>query len=71
MWLEQLARSAPTTQPYSFPYVEHELDFRPLLESIVRDRIRGRSLPEIARAFQLGLAHGLRDAVVSVAKAQS
>jgi hydrogenase maturation protein HypF len=66
MWLEQVACSAPATQAYPFPYVEHELDFRPLLQSIVRDRIRGRSLPEIARAFQLGLAHGLRDAVVSI-----
>jgi hydrogenase maturation protein HypF len=54
------------TEPYPFPYVEHELDFRPLLQSIVRDRIRGRSVSEIARAFQLGLAQGLRDAVVSV-----
>jgi hydrogenase maturation protein HypF len=68
MWLEQLACSVPMTEPYPFPYVEHELDFRPLLQSIVRDRIRGRSVSEIARAFQLGLAHGLRDAVVSVCK---
>jgi hydrogenase maturation protein HypF len=66
MWLEQLARSAPLTEAYPFPYVEHELDFRPLLQSIIHDRIRGRFLPEIARAFQLGLAHGLRDAVVNV-----
>ncbi|MGB0013896.1 MAG: carbamoyltransferase HypF [Candidatus Sulfotelmatobacter sp.] len=68
MWLEQLACSAPMTEPYSFPYVERELDFRPLLDSIVCDRIRGRSQAEIARAFQLGLACGLRDAVLSVCK---
>ncbi|MGA9509517.1 MAG: carbamoyltransferase HypF [Candidatus Sulfotelmatobacter sp.] len=68
MWLEQLACSLPGTELYPFPYVEHELDFRPLLESIIRDRIRGRSLAEIARAFQLGLACGLRDAVLSVCK---
>jgi hydrogenase maturation protein HypF len=68
MWLEQLACSAPVIEPYPFPYIEHELDFRPLLESMVRDRIRGRSPAEIARAFQLGLALGLRDAVVSVCK---
>jgi len=66
MWLEQLARAAPATQAYPFPHVEHELDFRPLLQSVVRERIRGRSVPEIARAFQLGLADGLRDAVVSI-----
>jgi hydrogenase maturation protein HypF len=68
MWLEQLACSAPLSEPYPFPYNEHQLDFRPLLESMVRDRIRGRSPAEIARAFQLGLARGLRDAVVSVCK---
>jgi hydrogenase maturation protein HypF len=68
VWLEQLAASVPMTEPYPFPYLEQELDFRPLLESIVRDRIRGRSLAEIARAFQLGLARGLRDAVLSVCK---
>ncbi|MGB8987053.1 MAG: carbamoyltransferase HypF [Candidatus Sulfotelmatobacter sp.] len=68
MWLEQLACSAPVIEPYPFPYIEHELDFRPLLESMVRDRIRGRFPAEIARAFQLGLALGLRDAVVSVCK---
>ena len=66
MWLEQLACSVPGTEPYPFAYVEHQLDFRLLLESVVRDRIRGRSLAEIARAFQLGLACGLRDAVLSV-----
>ena len=66
MWLEQLAASAPMTEPYPFPYLEHELDFRPLLQSIVRDRMRGRSPAEIARAFQCGLARGLGDAVVSL-----
>jgi hydrogenase maturation protein HypF len=68
MWLEQLACSAAVTKPYPFPYLENELDFRPLLRSIIRDRIRGRSRAEIARAFQLGLARGIRDAVVSVCK---
>ena len=66
MWLEQLAASSPMTEPYPFPYIEQELDFRPLLQSMVRDRIRGRSPAEIARAFQRGLARGLRDAVVSL-----
>ncbi len=66
MWLEQIARSAPLTEPYPFPYLDHELDFRPLLQSMVRDKIHGRSIAEIARAFQLGLARGLRDAVSSI-----
>lgn len=64
MWLEQLARSAASTEPYPFPWAEQELDFRPLLQCIIHDRLRGRSLAEIARAFQCGLAQGLRDAVV-------
>jgi hydrogenase maturation protein HypF len=68
MWLEQLACSVAVIEPYPFPYVEHELDFRPLVESIVRDRFRGRSPAEIARAFQFGLARGLCDAVVSICK---
>jgi hydrogenase maturation protein HypF len=66
MWLEQLACAAPATEAYPFPYVEDELDFRPLLQCIVRDRMRGRSGAEVARAFQLGLAHGLLEAVVNV-----
>jgi hydrogenase maturation protein HypF len=71
MWLEQLARGAPLTEPYSFPYIGEELDFRPLLQSVIRDRLRGRSLEEIARAFQRGIAQGLRDAVVAICQAQN
>jgi hydrogenase maturation protein HypF len=68
MWLEQLASSVASTDAYPFPYVQHELDFRPLLLALVRDRSRSRPLPEIARAFQQGVAEGLRDAVVGVCK---
>jgi hydrogenase maturation protein HypF len=68
MWLEQLANSSADTEPYPFPYVNHQLDFRPLLQAMVQDRIHGRSPSKIARAFQFGLAHGLHDAVVSVAE---
>jgi hydrogenase maturation protein HypF len=70
-WLEQIARSAPLTEPYPFPYVGEELDFRPLLQSIVWDRLRGRKLEEIARAFQRGLGQGLCDALVGICKAQN
>jgi hydrogenase maturation protein HypF len=68
MWLEQLACSTADTEPYPFPYRDHELDFRPLLQAMVQDRICDRSWSEIARAFQFGLAHGLGDAVASVAE---
>ncbi|MGA8437237.1 MAG: carbamoyltransferase HypF [Candidatus Sulfotelmatobacter sp.] len=66
MWLQQLASGVPATEPYPFPWAEPELDFRPLLQALVSDRLRGRPLPEMARAFQRGLAQGLSDAVVSV-----
>jgi hydrogenase maturation protein HypF len=75
MWLEQLARCARLTgrlaEPYPFPYAEGELDFRPLLESVVRDRVRGRDIAEIARAFQLGLSQGLSDALVAICGEQN
>ena len=51
---------------YPFPFTSHELDFRPLLEYVIRDRIRGRSTREIARAFQLGIAQGLCTSIKTV-----
>jgi hydrogenase maturation protein HypF len=70
MWLERLARHASTTDAYPFPFVDGELDFRPLLEGIIRDRLRGRDATEIARTFQRGIAEGLRDAVATLCLAQ-
>jgi len=63
MWLEQLARSAPLKDPYPFPFIGRELDFRPLIQAVVLDRVRGRDIREIARSFQLGIAQGLRNAL--------
>ncbi len=71
MWLEQLARTVHATEPYPFPYSGGELDFRPLVHSIVEDRLRQRDIAEIASAFQQGMAHGLRDAVASICKAHN
>jgi hydrogenase maturation protein HypF len=71
MWLESLATHAATSDAYPFPFVRDELDFRPLLQCVVRDRLRGRNITEIARAFQRGIAEGLRDAVVSLCRAQA
>jgi len=68
MWLEQLACTMPLTEPYPFPWMGQEMDFRPSLQAVVRDRLRARPLGEIARAFQRGLAQGLRDGVVSEAE---
>ena len=61
IWLEQLARSAPETEPYSFPFASSQLDFRPLLLAVAQDRLRGRDVRQIARSFQRGVAQGLSD----------
>jgi len=68
MWLEQLARTAGGIEPYPFPFSGGELDFRPLLRSMIADRVKGRAPNEIARAFQRGVAQGLADAVLSLAQ---
>ena len=69
MWLEQLARSANTTDAYAFPFDGKELDFRPLLREVARDRSRGRRATEVARAFQRGVAQGLAAAVSALCQA--
>jgi len=66
MWLEQLAKSAPLAESYPLPLTGGELDFRPLLYSVIHDRLRGRNLAEIARAFHRGLSRGLCDALTTV-----
>jgi hydrogenase maturation protein HypF len=63
IWLEQLARSAPLMEPYPFPFIDGELDFRPLLLGVARDRARGRDVREISRSFQRGVAQGLTGAL--------
>jgi hydrogenase maturation protein HypF len=59
IWLEQLARGASNHDAYPFPANGSELDFRPLLEAVVWDRLYGRADREIARAFQRGVATGV------------
>ena len=59
IWLEQQARGASNQDAYPFPIDGRELDFRPLLEAVVWDRLHGRAEREIARAFQRGIATGL------------
>lgn len=66
IWLEQLAGSASIVDAYPFPFAGSELDFGPLLEHVIYDRIRGRSTHEIARAFQRGIATGLHAAVRTI-----
>ena len=63
MWLEHSAQAAGACEAYPFRVSGTTLDFRPLLAAVVEDRIRGRDVGEIARAFHKGVAQGLRDAV--------
>ena len=63
MWLERLASHARAADAYPFPFSDGELDFRPLLEGMIRDILRGRDRAEVARAFQRGIAEGLRAAI--------
>jgi hydrogenase maturation protein HypF len=69
MWLEQLARRAPESEPYPFSVKDGELDFRPLLEAVIRDRVRGREPADIARAFHMGITSGISDAIVRLCEA--
>ena len=66
IWVEQLARGGTTSEPYPFPFLDYELDFRPLLRRLAWDRFRGRDSREIARAFQRGVARGLCDSVTTL-----
>jgi len=67
MWLEHIAKSASNDcEAYAFPLDGDHLNFGPLLDSIVRDRLRARPEPEIARAFHLGVADGLCKAALKL-----
>ena len=66
MALEHMARASTANEAYAFPFNGSELDFRPLLEAVIRDRQRGRDPGEIARAFHLSVAAGIRDSAVSL-----
>ena len=56
MWVEQLARRAAPVAAYPFPFAGAQFDHRPLLDAIVRDRIAGRDVGEIAFAFHAAVA---------------
>jgi hydrogenase maturation protein HypF len=66
MWLEQFARTSKVVEPYPFPTSDGELDFRPLMQSVIADRARGFDIAAIARAFQLGIAQGLCDCLKTI-----
>lgn len=67
MWLEHMAREAGPSEAYPFPFHNGELDFRPLLQAVMEDRMKGRPVAEIGRSFQFGVAEGVIQAVTSLA----
>jgi hydrogenase maturation protein HypF len=67
-WLESLASQASTADAYPFPFAGDELDFRPLLDAMIRDKLHGRNRVEIACAFQRGIAKGLCNAVSTLCR---
>jgi len=69
MWLEQMARKSSHAGAYPFPFIDGQLDFRPLLQAMVRDRIERCKPEDIARAFQRGVAAGLTGAATTLAQA--
>jgi len=70
MWVEHIARGAGNADGYPFPFLDGELDFRPLLGAVVTDRRSGRDPAEIARAFQRGIARGVAEAARELARVQ-
>jgi hydrogenase maturation protein HypF len=68
MWLESFASQASTADAYPFPFAGDELDFRPLLDAMIRDKLHGRNRVEIARAFQRGIAKGLCNAISTLCR---
>lgn len=68
IWLEHLARTAPLEKVYPFPWDGKELDYRPLLKEMVEDRLSGKDVAVIARAFHRSVAEGVFSSVRSLGK---
>ena len=66
IWLEQVARTAPSSAPLPLPFTDGELDFRPALDAVIAARVKGRAPAEIARAFHSGLARGLAEGALAL-----
>ncbi len=62
IWLEMQARQAQRDRQYSFPNFDH----RPLLSAILKDRVAGHGIGEIARGFHISLAKQLALQIVEL-----
>ena len=71
MWLEHIASADADTEAYPFPFENNELDFRPLLLSVIQHRLGGHPPAKIARAFQRGIAAGLHNAAQHLCRRHS
>jgi hydrogenase maturation protein HypF len=70
IWLEQLAwRGTGAGAAYDMPFEHGELDFRPLVAAVARDRVRGRPTEDIARGCHRAMADGLVTAAVQLCSA--
>jgi hydrogenase maturation protein HypF len=69
IWMEHLAGGCGAVEPFPFPMDDGELDWRPLLGAVARERARGRDPGEIARAFHAGMAEGLCEAARALGRA--
>ncbi len=67
MWLEHQAGNVSSVPAYAFP----ELDYRPLLQAVIADRLAGRPTGEIAFAFHAALAASLREIATRLAAAHA
>jgi hydrogenase maturation protein HypF len=64
MWLEHQARDVQPCPCYPFP----GLDYRPLLASVIADRIAGRDVGEISYAFHAAVARALASTAADLAQ---
>jgi hydrogenase maturation protein HypF len=69
IWLEHLARTGPLEKVYPFPWEEKELDYRPLLQAMVEDRLKGRDVAAIARSFHRSIAEGVFRSALALGEA--
>jgi hydrogenase maturation protein HypF len=63
IWLEHLSRAAEPCDLASVNVVDGELDWRPLLASIIAARARGTDPRPLGRGFHRTLARGVADAI--------
>lgn len=62
MWLEHLARQSSLVRAYPMPVCYGELDYVPPLACVVQERLAGRDVRDIARAFQRAVARAIVEA---------